>query len=203
MSKAINRIPLGQAESMAVKLADFLSDGCARVVIAGSVRRQAETVGDIEIVCQSKAFAKQRGMFGSTGDGVATVVDDMLVNRSALLAAGWELGKTNGPKHKKFIHAQKRTDADLYIVTDDRAWGSNLAVRTGPWYFSKAMMSRALKLGMVFQDGFFLHDHLRPCARGLDCPNLIEVPDERRLFKLLKIQWMEPPERDDGIRPLD
>jgi hypothetical protein len=50
MSTTETRIPLAQARALAEEVAALLATACTELVIAGSIRRQAETIGDLEIV---------------------------------------------------------------------------------------------------------------------------------------------------------
>ena len=45
------RIPLAEGVKLANEVVALLETSCERLEVAGSIRRQKETVGDVEIVC--------------------------------------------------------------------------------------------------------------------------------------------------------
>lgn len=202
MSRGSRRYPLNHAEMLGEGLAAMLNNHVGTAVVAGSVRRKQPDVGDIEIVCRAAKYASQPGLFG---DGVTdrTKLDDVIADGGPLILAGWHVGRKNGPVHKEFEHNTSGIRADVYLVIDERAWGSTLTVRTGPWYFAKSLMNRARQLSMRFSDGFLLHDHLHVCTSGPDCPKIIPLPDEGEVFKHLRIVWLEPEQRIAGLRAKD
>lgn len=200
------KMPLDQAQLLANALAKILGDTCLRADIAGSIRREEPTVGDIEIVCLAEIYHLQTSMFGEMKSDrlPRTKVDDLVSNNALKLSAeGWTTGHKNGLRHKQLMHTyREQTVADLYIVTDPRAYGSTLCTRTGPWWFSKALMTRAINLGMHFSDGFLLHNHRLKCAEGSQCSNIIPLPEEKDVFAALQIQYVAPRNRKAGIRAL-
>ena len=58
MSKG-NRIPREKAEAIATQLIDKLTERGLRYIIGGSIRREKETVGDIDIVVRCSSRARQ------------------------------------------------------------------------------------------------------------------------------------------------
>jgi DNA polymerase/3'-5' exonuclease PolX len=50
MSLATTRRPLAEATALATELVDLLRVFCARIEIAGSVRRRRPDIGDLELV---------------------------------------------------------------------------------------------------------------------------------------------------------
>jgi DNA polymerase/3'-5' exonuclease PolX len=202
MSQGKRRYPLAQAQTLAESFAAMLGEHVERVAIAGSVRRKREDVGDLEIICLTKPYPSQPAMFDEAS-GDRTILDELLAQRTPLVAAGWQLGAKNGTLYKQFTHITSGLNADVYVVPDERAWGSSLVVRTGPWYFARSLMQRAIKLGMRFSDGFLLHNHLHVCTKGAGCPDIIPLLTEREVFDRLRIEWMEPAVRDAGLRAKD
>ena len=56
-----NEIPLVKAKKWADRIVEILAPHCDRIEIAGSIRRQKPTIGDIEVVCIPK---QNLDMFG-------------------------------------------------------------------------------------------------------------------------------------------
>ncbi|KKM24357.1 hypothetical protein LCGC14_1605900 [marine sediment metagenome] len=196
--------PYALAKGLAEKLIHSLEKYCDKMEIAGSIRRLKQIVHDIEIVALVKEQAMD-DLFGQPVEVTRTSLDDAidLLWDNELLA--WRYDKLKGGiKHKRLFHKHTGIQCDLYVVSDRRAWGSWLAVRTGPVGFSKFMMQKALKLDMFFEDGFLLHNHKAPyerrgssrCAYGAKCPKIIPLPTEVMVFEALKIPYLSPEQRE-------
>lgn len=191
------RLPLEQAHAIAQPMREYLLESCRRVEIAGSIRRRESYVGDIEMVCMTEPYRPQEGMLGVESGKWRTAVDDAL---GAIGKTGWVLGEKNGLRAKQLVYTTRGLTADVYIVLDERAWGSMLCARTGPWWFSKSLMSRAHALGMHFADGFLLHNHRHKCDLGSKCPDIVSLPEEIDVFAALEMAYLEPTERGSGIK---
>jgi hypothetical protein len=133
--------------------------------------------------------------------------DNLLEQAIARLVAGdeWEFDpvvKRNGPRYKRLRHRESLAACDLFI-TDCRCWAVIYALRTGPSDFSKALVSRALGMGMFVEEGL-LHGHRRvygkddkplPCPRGAACSLIIPTPEEEDFFRSLKLPVWSPAKR--------
>lgn len=190
---------------LALSLRATLMPVCARIEIAGSIRRGKSDPKDIELVAIPTLVPRRQAMlFGGETDAGQ---DNLLEQAVACLVAGdeWELDpsvKRNGSRYKRLRHCASLAICDLFI-TDARAWGAIFAIRTGPGDFSKALVTRALMLG-VFVEGGLLHGHRReygrdsnplPCLRGADCSLIIPTPEEEDFFRALKLPAWVPAER--------
>lgn len=193
----------------ALKVVDWLRGGCARIEIAGSLRRGKATPTDIEIVCiPAFRFFKQPDLFG--GESINGSVSMLDVNFPQLLASengeAWEYDaklKRNGEAYKRLRHKHllnHRGDPvalDLFITTPDQ-WGVIFAFRTGPAEFSHALNLRAERLGYHITGGR-LHLHAKSgglfCAYGDSCPWLASTPEEADLFSHLRLPYLAPAQR--------
>ena len=130
MSDTVKR-PYTQVMRVADVLMDSLRPHCHRLEIAGSLRRQKEMVGDIEIVAVPIPHTDL------IGDPLETSqVDDWLTNKPLTL-------HKNGNKYKAFsFEWQPRMwfKVDLFLQPDPRTWGWNYMIRTGSMDFSKKMV---------------------------------------------------------------
>ena len=77
------RHPLAAAEAVAHELRGLLAPFCARIEVAGSIRRRRSTVGDIELLAIPRMDA-QRDMFG----GEAGETDQLDQSVRELMADG-------------------------------------------------------------------------------------------------------------------
>lgn len=195
------RISLGKAKTLGEQLVAELESSCEKIMIAGSVRREKETIGDLEIVAMPREH-DAKDLFGESVDTGRTYLDVALEQLHEVVLLGWTLDKRKqGKKLKKLRHTSTGFLCDLFIVTEKRAWGSHVAVRTGPHPFSIHMMKRAKELKMFFADGFLLHNHLPQgknyCPDGVNCNRIIPLPNEADVFEALKINYMYPREREE------
>ena len=140
-------LSLARARRLADKVAAELAPVCDRIEIAGSVRRGAAIVGDLELV----AIPKRRGLLPDHG---ASLLDEKLV---ALVSDGRLVRDQGGERYKRFgIPAVQGLNLDLFISCADR-WGVIFALRTGPADFSKALVTPR-KYGGRLTDGLAVHD---------------------------------------------
>ncbi len=145
------RMPRNVALHWAQQLVALLSPSCERIEIAGSLRRGAATVGDIELVAIPKmvdAEAANLDLF--TPPTKVSALDQRL--DAATVAS--ELGMAHprllrhpvkpawGPKYKKLWLPEPDLQVDVFAVTPPAEWGPALLVRTGPAEFVKRMVTR-------------------------------------------------------------
>ena len=203
MSKG-NRLPLGLASDLAKRLEHSLKPSCEKIMICGSIRRDKQIVGDVEMVVMPKE-ALMKDLFGHVVEMERTMLDNALEQLREMEHLAWRLDdRAGGKKLKRLRHIHTGLMCDLYVVTDRRAWGSHIAVRTGPHRFSIHLMKRARDLGMFFGDGFLLHGHKTSqghkrnvkCPKGSSCESIIPLENEADVFERLKIQYMYPAERE-------
>lgn len=175
------KLPLKQAQSLADKIIAAIAPGCQRAEIAGSLRRCKSEVGDIEIVCIPRpAF----DLFGEEVGSVLDMVLANLVNEGRLIR-----GDKNGVRYKTFlIPTVPDLKLDLFI-TSLECWGVNLTIRTGPAEFSQRLVTQKDKGGLLPSD---LNVSGARVWRGAEA---LDTPDERALFDLIGLDWIEPRER--------
>lgn len=123
-----------------------LADGVRRIEIAGSLRRGNAKVGDIEIVCvENFGEGRAEGLFG--GPTRVSLLQPIL---DRLVTAGKIETQFNGKRQKKYRIATVKRPLylDLFIVQPD-GWGSQLAIRTGPAWLSRKMVTPRHMGGML------------------------------------------------------
>lgn len=170
------RIPLEQARACAVELLAMLDGTHSRGEIGGSIRRDKETVGDIELVL---AATDQR-IDGRCDDLVARgILRRRHKSNGALLSWG-----------RRFKAASYNDlPVDLFIVRQDREFGLVFWLRTGPGDANELMVTQRSKGGilpnnMQFHDGQLL--------RG---GTALKLPDEVDVFHAVGMPYIEPHER--------
>jgi len=155
------------AKKIADNIIDLLHPLCARVEIAGSIRRKKPEVGDIEIVCipASKDLSEFK-------------VFCEVVNQ-------WQ--KVKGEPTGKYTQRilPEGIKLDLFMCEEDN-WGNIFSIRTGSSEYSHKVLARGwVRAGYKSIDGYLT-----------DC-NGKKVPlrEEKDLFELINIPYIEPEKR--------
>jgi len=143
------RVPLAPALRIASAVVESLSPGCLRIEIAGSIRRQAETVGDIEIV----AIPRMDSGGGLFGEECRSALMPIL---SRLTAEGRLQLLRGGERMRRYWLPRAQVHLDLFLVTS-ATWGVQLAIRTGPGDFSRRLVTQRCRGGLLI-DGLEVCD---------------------------------------------
>lgn len=189
-----DRVPLERARRVAEAIVDELRPACDRIEIAGSIRRRADTVKDIELVAIPRGVPTD--LFGepaidSTNDLERAI--ERLVDARRLRARATADGRLRlGQRFKALEAMRARIPVDLFIVLPPAQWGAILAIRTGPEEYSKRLVTRCKDRGLVCDDG-----RLRRAARdGRWLRELEDVPTpEERDFIVACGEPYLPPEQ--------
>ena len=187
--------PRAHAEATAAAIVEELAPYTTRIEIAGSLRRQRPTVGDVEVLAIPKVEI-ERDMFGEKiGE------HDLLHEHVATLVSAGVFAKrpskrghfTFGPSNKLLIDNASGIPVDLF-TTRAPNWGMAMVVRTGPADFNIRLMStfrqnwmRGHAYGGVTKVG--------PYGQEGSGREEIDCPDEETVFELLNWPYREPWER--------
>lgn len=189
------RWPAELAETVASWLIGRLEKSAERIVVAGSLRRELDQVGDIEILYVPRwgeERSRKADLFGGPNFEKVDLVDRTLLD----LIAGGALEKRRrkdgalagyGELNKYVVSTGTGVPVDVFRTTTEN-WGMSLVVRTGPASWNKAMMSRFQSLG--------LGGHVDGVTRGgveLPCPG------EEAVFRLLELPYVPPHQREDML----
>ncbi|MCH7400104.1 hypothetical protein MM236_19065 [Belliella sp. DSM 107340] len=161
------------ALEIAEKIKSDLAPHCERIEIAGSIRRKKpEDIKDVEIVCIPKPY--NVGLFRS---GIAEVIEQ------------WPKVKGDLPcKYTQRIYGTYGNEiikVDIFFANPEN-WGLILAIRTGSAEYShKALATTWSIKGYKSENGMLYND------RG----NPVPVREEKDLFDLLGMDWVEPENR--------
>lgn len=160
-------------------ITELLRPACARIEIAGSLRRGKADIGDIEIVALPLITPVQ-DMFGAIVAHASKL--DPLLNR-------WQWPRSkNGPLYKQYTVEGRQLD--LFICTP-QTWAVNLLLRTGSAAFSQRFVTDRRHGGMLpagykIKDAQ-LHKHGEP----------LYIEDEPHLFNELGLEWVPPEKREE------
>lgn len=192
--------PLQQARERAIKLVETMRPYCERVEIGGSIRREVESVKDIEIVAVPKMeFApvedQVRDLFGSPPKAPENV---NLLHFWAVKSSGVRWIKTGT---RDIVDWQPKPDAkyyrglltcgmklDLFLATPEN-FGLIFAIRTGSKDFTAALVTHARTVGFPSVDGYLTR------SLGDGSTERIATPDEQTVFEVLGLEYVEPRDR--------
>lgn len=183
MSKT--KITYQAATNLAERIIKELSPVCAKIEVAGSVRRQKKMIGDIEIVAIAQ---RQLNLFGEEGDDLLNLELEYLIEKGRVIR-----GDKWGPKYKKLrLPAMPELSIDLFIPAPDE-WGYTFTIRTGCAEFSRLIVTPR-------QQGGFLPGHLRVGGCRLwDGDKALPTPEEGEFFAALGLVYIPPELREVGL----
>ena len=170
------RCPLHRAEEVANEMVKLLESACARITIAGSIRRQKPEVSDIELLVIPK--------YAGLADMLDREIQTLLFGGILDFRRNKRGSRVYGPKNKLMVHVPSGIAVDLFSSTEEN-WGMALFVRTGPREWNIKAMSRFRELGMQGHAYGGVTD-----AEG----NELGCPDEETIFGYLGWAYV-PPER--------
>ena len=171
------RLPAAEVCPAADEILAALLQGCphfgpnVRGVIAGSLRRGETRIGDVEIVLEPRYDAD---LFGNALPTSAPL--DAALKRcldSGLLA--WDKHTPrNGPRYKRFVIPALGLPLDLFLAGEGN-WGNILAIRTGDADFSRLLVTRRAKGGLL--PNWMRCGEGRLYGRAKGFPDYEEAPD--------------------------
>lgn len=184
------KFPRSEAIGVARVLCAVLGPHCEpdRIVVAGSLRRRKEQVGDVEIVYVSHTVQVMDSLFetkqhpsvdGALADliGCGEIAMRKNVNGSTM----W------GAKNKLAVHVASSIPVDFFATTEE-AWFNYLVCRTGGAESNLRIATEAQRRGWKWN----------PYGAGfteLSTGAVIPVKCERDVFELLGLDYLEPWQR--------
>ena len=183
------KVPRAQAIAVAREICAALKPVTSHLIVAGSLRRMKDMVGDVEIVYVPTWIEEQTGLFPGDVEPVdqAERVIDELRARDILRP---RLGPCNittwGPKNKLAIHTSTRIPVNLFSTASD-CWSNYLVCRTGGQVTNQQIAAAALRKGWKwhpYRDGF-----------TDQAGRVVPVTCEQDVFSLVGIEYREPKDR--------
>jgi len=192
MSEGI-KIPLAQAKEEAEHVLNKLRQYCSKIDIAGSIRKEKEMVGDIEIICRP-IKVELFDMFGESKGFANSIFFCGLLD-------SWQIikGSCEGKYTQRILPSG--TKLDLFMP-DDFDYYRQFAIRTGSADYSfKVIANGWIKKGWCGSDKGLRK--IGDCVKDKDkwkCINpLAENPpswaSEKDFFDWLGVKWIHPKER--------
>jgi DNA polymerase/3'-5' exonuclease PolX len=186
-----DRIPWEQGRKIADIFTTMICFEAHDIVVAGSLRRHKETIGDIEVVCRPMHTLDEQ-----LEKLIATPTFKKALYRTRVGKNGEpdKYGNRWGKNYKGLqftFPGLPEVKIELFIG-DEYNYGYTLALRTGPGDANTILMSRLKNYHMPWH---FKEGYARLKATG----QIIAVPDEKTFFKMLGIEYIEPYKRTDQL----
>lgn len=208
------RLPLAQAEALALEVRDLLAPATDRSAIGGSIRRRKPDVGDIELICIPRVDMVETAadLFGGTKQEPWNRLDLLCENLLTTGTFRYRVDKTGRKSWGEQLKWGYFKDFALDIYTADLStWAVTLLIRTGPAYFSHRLATPKSRYAQRRNaDGSLNHD--LPWLPGL-CPDHLQLkgwrfvhrkdgesldtPTEESVLEALGYEWLPPEERTD------
>jgi DNA polymerase/3'-5' exonuclease PolX len=181
------KFPFADGLAVARVLCAALEPVTTRLIVAGSMRRRKDMVGDVEILFVPRFQAVPFDLFGTVVQ--MSLADDAL---AGLLENGTLAKRLNvkgsdmwGEQNKLARHVASGIPVDLFTATEAN-WFNYLVCRTGPGQSNIAIASAAKRMGWQWNPygvGFSRGAEVRPVA------------SEREVFEFVGLPYREPWER--------
>lgn len=174
--------PYDEVFPVAQAIVEKLAPYCDRICIAGSLRREREMIGYIEIIAlQTVTVDEKYNLLAEVYDEETTYHLHEFLDEKGVIVKG----KKPDAKYKAFNYGKYKVD--LFLPASPDHWGSIFTIRTGSREFSAWMVSYAApRAGIVFDGG-------RLYRGGA----LLDTPEERDVFDALGIPYIPPTKRDN------
>lgn len=177
MNEPKRKYPRSEAEAVAREIGALLKPACERIAVAGSLRRGALVVGDIELVYIPKTENRSDpdNFFGRIDVNLA---DEVILGleRAGVLARRKNVNGSEmyGPKNKLMVHASG-IPVDLFATRAD-CWFNYLVCRTGPAESNTRIAASAKRMGW----------HWNPYGEGFTRDGKVYPMDtEERVFRFV------------------
>lgn len=179
----IGKIELSQARNIAEKIINHITPAMNRCEIAGSIRRQKEIVGDIEICGISDDREKLLKLLGDVGQLIKPGVPGVIP---------WQPKPT--AKYVR-VRLHEEMNLDLFLASPQN-WGGLFMMRTGSASGSDGNTFHGFVPGVFqrwkkFSGGGRMTDAMPTMPTG----EQLWVPEEQDFFDLIEMNFVPPEER--------
>lgn len=183
------KYPRAAALAVARELCAVLKPACERLIVAGSLRRRKDLVGDVEIVYAPIVAEIRAGLFEADTQKVSAVDCEL----DKLQARGVIGRRRNvngsemwGEKNKLAFHCASGVPVDFFAATAAN-WFNYLVCRTGGARSNTEIAAAAKRKGWQWN----------PYGAGFtnERGELVRMASERDVFAFAGLPWREPWER--------
>jgi DNA polymerase/3'-5' exonuclease PolX len=188
------KYPAAAALAVANELKEILAPSCARIEIAGSLRRR-RPVGDVELVFVPQLQDSGIDFFTPLMVSCAAEAIAELERKGVLRRRLNKLGhQTWGPENKLAVHVPSGIPVDFFSTIEEHWWVS-LVIRTGGKATNLKLTTGAQKLGRklnAYGAGITRWDMSGPGPREV----VVQALSERHVFELCGVPHAPPHLRD-------
>lgn len=187
------RVGAAEARVVADRLIAQLGPVSERIAIAGSLRRGASDVGDLELVAIPKTTSEavDRGdLWGSTH----VMERDLLAEELELMRADGILAMhpdrpAAGDRYQRLVHARTELQVDIFTVRPPAQWGVIFLIRTGPAAYSQAFVTEVRRRGYHVAGGAL---HVGSLGCGAIACTVVPTPEEADVYREVGITFVDP-----------
>lgn len=180
------RYPREAALTVAAELCRGLKPVTEQLIVAGSLRRMKEMVGDVEIVFTPRFETRRADLLNEENVNLAEEAIQSMLDRGVITKRPGKTGHTSwGPKNKLAVHVASGIPVDLFATTPD-CWHNYLVCRTGPGESNVAICMAAQKMGWTWNpygSGF---------SRGQE---FMPMHSEQEVFTFVNLPYRQPKDR--------
>lgn len=181
-------IPRATAQLVADELLEVLGSACERIVIAGSLRRGAAEMKDVELVALPRLGVDLLGQPRPDDCELTRALERELTGGRLR----WRTETHPAPASLRvarrmwaLVHVAREVPVDLFAVRPPAQWGAILAIRTGPAEYSRELVTRCRDRGLRCEDGRLVD------AGGRTVP----TSTEQAFIAACGMPWREPHQR--------
>jgi len=201
------KFPHAKALAVGERIVEALSPVCARIQIAGSLRRKKELVGDVEIVYVPKftEVPNPQSLFGDELMRVnaADLIIQALIERGALAKRPKPSSTLAGrPQNYVFtwgewiklaVAVKTGVPVDLFATTQED-WWNVLVCRTGSAESNTRIAGEALRRGWQWNPSPSGGGFRREAGNGRP-EEFVRMNSEQEVFEFVGLKYLEPDER--------
>lgn len=181
------RFDRAEALPVAREICNRLKPVCERLIVAGSLRRRKDRVGDVEILYLSRIETRPDGLFETRSvalaeEEIARMILDGTLSKRENKTGGVAWGSKN-----KLAQHRCGVPVDLFAATAE-SWWNYLVCRTGPAESNTRIASEAKRRGYQWN----------PYGAGfthLEDGSVIAMNSEPAVFAFVGLPYREPWER--------
>lgn len=178
------RVPLVQANFVAKQFLKHIEDVPGHYLLAGSIRRKRETVGDVEIVCLPDSRV---GLLARL---------DRLEHESIVEKAIYGGNTRWGDKLRGMVYRTMQVEV---VIADSDNFGYQLWLRTGPGDKNRFVMSQMKyqRTPIRFDGGYGWHVEYIGSSYEYRKLHKLAIPDEWTLYHVLGMPEIQPWDRTE------
>ena len=188
------KFPRADALRVAKELCDALEGTVEKLIIAGSLRRRKQFVGDVEVLFVPRLVEKKKEQAGLFGDFEQVEYESLAERKiEALLASGVIVKRpskigvfTWGKDNKLAVHAKSGIPVDFFATSLEK-WFVSLVIRTGSAETNLKLTTGANKLGGT------LHAYGTGVTHSDGTHT--KATSEQHVFDLCGVPYAEPKDR--------